>query len=84
MSIRHGNSLEMSYSLKGKLVKNPKIQKDLGKKICLERVIVSAITGKVEKSYRLSSYLGAEKQNFPTSGGEPGADSNSGMGSGPY
>lgn len=36
---------------------------------------MSAVTGKVEKSYKLSSYPRAEKQNFPVSEGEPGADS---------
>lgn len=44
---------------------------------------MSAVTGKVEKSQRLSSYLGAEKQSFPMSEGEPGAVSDPGMGSGP-
>ena len=43
---------------------------------------VSAVTRKVEKSYRLSSCPGAGKQDFPMNEGEPGAKSNLGMGSG--
>lgn len=36
-----------------------------------------------EVIYRLSSYLGTEKQNFPMSEREPGAVSDPGRGSGP-
>lgn len=42
---------------------------------------LSAVTGKVEKSYRVSICPGAEKQKFPMSEGEPGAKSDLGMGS---
>lgn len=42
---------------------------------------VSAVTGKVEKSYRLSSCPEAEKQDLPTSESEPGARNDLGMGS---